>query len=229
MISVQYLYMDSPVQTVPNVETQIPETPQNPQINKDNHWISILAMAIFVLFSLGVVAFLYYQNQQLKSMLASFQPQTTPTPTASTSPTPNPEMPIVSSPSANMKIVSPLKITGTVPAGWMFEGVFPIKLVDANRKLIVQGQAKEKLAGSWQSGNPVDFTATLTFKTATASGFIILQNDNPSGISTNSKTFEVPVKFSTAVACTQEAKICPDGSSVGRTGPNCEFTPCPTP
>jgi uncharacterized protein (UPF0179 family) len=29
------------------------------------------------------------------------------------------------------------------------------------------------------------------------------------------------------VACTMEAKLCPDGSSVGRTGPNCEFTPCP--
>ena len=29
------------------------------------------------------------------------------------------------------------------------------------------------------------------------------------------------------VACTEEAKICPDGSSVGRTGPKCEFTPCP--
>ena len=29
-------------------------------------------------------------------------------------------------------------------------------------------------------------------------------------------------------ACTQEAKICPDGSSVGRTGPNCEFASCPT-
>ncbi len=28
-------------------------------------------------------------------------------------------------------------------------------------------------------------------------------------------------------ACTQEAKICPDGSAVGRTGPNCEFTACP--
>jgi hypothetical protein len=28
-------------------------------------------------------------------------------------------------------------------------------------------------------------------------------------------------------ACTQEAKVCPDGSSVGRTGPNCEFTACP--
>ena len=29
------------------------------------------------------------------------------------------------------------------------------------------------------------------------------------------------------VACTMEAKICSDGSAVGRTGPNCEFAPCP--
>jgi hypothetical protein len=28
-------------------------------------------------------------------------------------------------------------------------------------------------------------------------------------------------------ACTMEAKLCPDGSAVGRSGPNCEFTPCP--
>lgn len=30
------------------------------------------------------------------------------------------------------------------------------------------------------------------------------------------------------VACTEEAKICPDGSSVGRTGPKCEFAACPS-
>ncbi|HLP43786.1 MAG TPA: hypothetical protein VK145_00735 [Candidatus Nanoarchaeia archaeon] len=29
------------------------------------------------------------------------------------------------------------------------------------------------------------------------------------------------------VACTLDAKICPDGSAVGRTGPNCEFAMCP--
>ncbi len=29
------------------------------------------------------------------------------------------------------------------------------------------------------------------------------------------------------VYCTQEAKLCPDGSYVGRTGPKCEFAPCP--
>ncbi|MEK7203532.1 MAG: hypothetical protein AAB627_00435 [Patescibacteria group bacterium] len=31
------------------------------------------------------------------------------------------------------------------------------------------------------------------------------------------------------VVCTREVKLCPDGSTVGRTGPNCEFAPCPTP
>lgn len=31
----------------------------------------------------------------------------------------------------------------------------------------------------------------------------------------------------TQVACTMEAKLCPDGSSVGRIGPACEFAPCP--
>lgn len=29
-------------------------------------------------------------------------------------------------------------------------------------------------------------------------------------------------------ACTMEAKLCPDGTAVGRTGPNCDFAPCPT-
>jgi putative hemolysin len=29
------------------------------------------------------------------------------------------------------------------------------------------------------------------------------------------------------VACTMDAKICADGTAVGRIGPNCEFAPCP--
>lgn len=34
--------------------------------------------------------------------------------------------------------------------------------------------------------------------------------------------------FQEPVSCTMEAKSCPDGSYVGRTGPDCEFSPCPT-
>ena len=30
------------------------------------------------------------------------------------------------------------------------------------------------------------------------------------------------------IACTTEAMLCPDGSSVGRVGPNCEFAACPS-
>lgn len=39
--------------------------------------------------------------------------------------------------------------------------------------------------------------------------------------------FAKPPTFS-EVACTAEAKMCPDGSSVGRQGPSCEFTACPS-
>jgi spore germination protein GerM len=34
-------------------------------------------------------------------------------------------------------------------------------------------------------------------------------------------------KIEKPISCTTEAKICPDGSAVGRTGPNCEFSTCP--
>ena len=166
----------------------------SPKRTSDNHWVTILAVAIFILLAIGTVAVLYYQNQKLKNMLASYQPTATPTSSAP-SPTPDLNTILVSTPSANTKVISPLKISGTVPAGWMFEGVFPIKLLDSSQKVLAQGQTKEKVAGSWQSGMPVDFTATLTFKSATGSGTLVLENDNPSGNPANSKTFEIPVKF----------------------------------
>ncbi len=32
---------------------------------------------------------------------------------------------------------------------------------------------------------------------------------------------------SNVAVCTKEAKLCPDGTAVGRIGPNCEFAACP--
>lgn len=37
----------------------------------------------------------------------------------------------------------------------------------------------------------------------------------------------IPTPSPSPIACTQEAKQCPDGSYVSRTGKNCEFTKCP--
>jgi len=45
----------------------------------------------------------------------------------------------------------------------------------------------------------------------------------------SSALVSTPTPPLTAKACTMEAKICPDGTSVGRTGPNCEFAACPQP
>jgi hypothetical protein len=36
-----------------------------------------------------------------------------------------------------------------------------------------------------------------------------------------------PTSPNEGVACTMDAKLCPDGSAVGRMPPNCEFAPCP--
>jgi len=89
----------------------------------------------------------------------------------------------------------PLVIKGTVESGWMFEGVMPVKLLDASRAEIASGSAKETVPGSWQSGKAVEFSVELTFTTESASGFLVFENDNPSGLPQNAKSFELPVKF----------------------------------
>jgi len=43
------------------------------------------------------------------------------------------------------------------------------------------------------------------------------------------KTIPVGVGNAPVVMCTMEAKLCPDGSAVGRHGPRCEFDLCPVP
>lgn len=37
----------------------------------------------------------------------------------------------------------------------------------------------------------------------------------------------LPSSDTDTVACAMETTECPDGSLVGRTGPNCEFSACP--
>lgn len=37
----------------------------------------------------------------------------------------------------------------------------------------------------------------------------------------------IPGRQGDALICTSDAKLCPDGSYVGRVGPRCEFAECP--
>jgi hypothetical protein len=100
----------------------------------------------------------------------------------------------VTMPQADQVIHGPFAIEGKAKGTWFFEGVFSVKLLDANGKVMAQGQAKAD--GDWMTPDFVPFSATLDFKNpATATGTLVFQNDNPSGLPANQKEFKLPVKF----------------------------------
>jgi hypothetical protein len=130
-------------------------------------------------------------------------------------------------------ITSPLVIRGRARGPWFFEGSFPVTLTDWDGRIIAEGIAQAQ--GEWMTTDFVPFEATLPFTLEkdvySNRGALILRKDNPSGLPQYDDALEISIKFAgapePAMVCTQEAKLCPDGSAVGRTGLNCEFAPCP--
>lgn len=108
---------------------------------------------------------------------------------------PRVDQPQVTTPTANSIIRSPLTVKGQIPGSWLFEGVFPIKLLDSNSNLIWEGQGREVTPGSWQTDTVIEFTAVLTFKTKADKGFLVLAKDNPSGLPENDASLTIPVFF----------------------------------
>jgi hypothetical protein len=102
---------------------------------------------------------------------------------------------------ANSVIASPLTITGTAK-GWYFEASFPVKILDANGKVLAQGPAQAQ--SDWMTADAVPFKITLTFaKPTTATGVIVFANDNPSGLPENADEFRLPVRFAESGAAAQ--------------------------
>ena len=109
--------------------------------------------------------------------------------------TPVPKLVTISSPDLTLPFKSPLTITGKIDRSWVFEGSFPVKLYDDQNKILFQTTG---LAPHWTegSGQFVDFTADLRFSTTAKTGFLVISNDNPSGLPQNSKSIKFPVIFS---------------------------------
>ncbi len=94
----------------------------------------------------------------------------------------------------DQRIGNPFPLKGRARGTWFFEATFPVTVVDANGKEIGNGIAQAD--GEWMTKEFVPFTATLTFKKpATPNGFLLLKNDNPSGLSQNDDQLVVPVRF----------------------------------
>ena len=99
----------------------------------------------------------------------------------------------INSPKVNALVSSPLTVTGEA-SGWYFEGSFPVTLLDANGKILVQFYATAQ--GDWMTSDFVPFISKLTFpKPTTDTGTLVLIKDNPSGLPENDESVSIPVRF----------------------------------
>lgn len=101
---------------------------------------------------------------------------------------------VVTSPAKDTTIKSPLTVSGKVPGNWSFEGQFGVMLKASDGTVIDSSAAK--LDGDWMTDELVSFTAQLTWdNSATGSATLVLEKANPSDLSANEDTVEIPIKF----------------------------------
>ena len=98
-------------------------------------------------------------------------------------------------PRADDLALSPVAVEGKVTGGgWFFEASFPIKVLDGDGRILGSGTAQA--LSDWMSTGTVPFAASIHFTAPHfATGTILFQNDNPSGLPANQKSLSVPVRF----------------------------------
>jgi putative hemolysin len=94
--------------------------------------------------------------------------------------------------------MSPLEVEGTMPGNWYFEAVAGVEILDANGKIL--GTAQAQAQTDWMTTGTVNFKSTVPFVyPSTATGTLVLNNDNPSGLPENSRSESYPIIFGTKV------------------------------
>ncbi|HEY5383362.1 MAG TPA: Gmad2 immunoglobulin-like domain-containing protein [Candidatus Paceibacterota bacterium] len=151
----------------------------------------MLVIFLFIIIVVGVVALIFIPGPNMAEAPA---PSTT-SPATTTATSDVSELILVSNPTPNQHISSPLGITGKARGNWYFEATFPIELIDANGKVIAQGAGRA--LSDWTTTDFVPFSTTLSFpaQPAGSRGTLVLTNDNPSGDPTKQKELDVPVQF----------------------------------
>lgn len=101
---------------------------------------------------------------------------------------------VVTLPKANQIVTSPLTISGQARGTWFFEASFPVRLLDGDGRELAVAPAQAQ--SNWMTQEFVPFVAQLRFsKPATATGTLVLEKDNPSGLAENADELRLPVRF----------------------------------
>ncbi len=104
---------------------------------------------------------------------------------------------VVTSPTRDTAVDSPLVVTGLARGTWYFEASFPIVVVDWDGLIIGEGYAEAQ--SDWMTEDFVPFKGTVSFtvpeNTPYRRGAIIFKKDNPSGEPERDDALEIPVTF----------------------------------
>ncbi len=100
----------------------------------------------------------------------------------------------VTYPVPDQLITSPLIITGEARGTWFFEANFPVSLLDSNEDVLALHYAATE--EEWMTEDFISFTATIEFDDPeTATGFLVLDKNNPSDIREYDAKLIIPVRF----------------------------------
>lgn len=220
------------------METQQPALPSEPIIPPATHKPEVknslvLIMSILLIIAVAIAGLFYFQIQKLSKELSKYQIQPSPTPTATTNPT------------ANWKTYTNTQYKYSVkyPADYsvietssdyvrFFPGINNPNLPQSQTYLSIQldkspQQLPEAVYKKTADGKTLRILQTLMDVDETQKSQIKTIFDQILSTFQFTEATSSAKPTPTSKACTLEAKLCPDGSSVGRTGPNCEFAPCP--
>lgn len=100
----------------------------------------------------------------------------------------------VESPRPGEEILSPLQISGQARGLWFFEAEFLAKVTDEGG--VVLGQGIMRAEGEWMTEEFVDFSGEIVFdRSERASGKLVLEKSNPSGLPENDEQLTIPIKL----------------------------------
>ncbi len=100
----------------------------------------------------------------------------------------------ISTVKAGDTIESPLTIEGVARGTWFFEASFPVRLLDADGKILALEPVQAE--GEWMTENFVPFHKTLRFQVEKEGpGTLVFEKDNPSGLPKNDDAVRIPVKL----------------------------------
>ena len=243
------------------------------QLGPSNHSgnIAIISFALFILIAVGTVAFFYYQNQQLKQMLANINspspiPADLSDPLASwaeykndtngyqfkvpkewnqlESDTTTPNKVVYQSGEGLYRFTLDIQDNVNESTGTPYKSLdefvglpYTVKAIaidnqEARQPLPSSGMENFNKAYLFSPDGTRIFSLELLVGDGTMTDHRVSIESLRIGASIYDQILST-FKFTTTplvepepIACTLDAMVCPDGSSVGRSGPNCEFV-CP--